>query len=145
MKVTVQFEHTPEGAQGWLGETKTNQPTQVDVFFTVRRQQTPVGYLLAEVKLTESKFGSCRGAVKSTEKRPGNLYPDRCNNLLAVIEDSVKQCWMAGSDNGRLYWDLMKRAPFNFPTEGTCPFRYSPLSAHAESGPCNGFARKDKS
>ncbi|MGH7258043.1 MAG: PGN_0703 family putative restriction endonuclease [Nitrospiraceae bacterium] len=36
-EVTVEFEHTPEGAPGWLGETKTSQPTQVDVFFTVSR------------------------------------------------------------------------------------------------------------
>lgn len=34
-EVTVHFEHTPEQAPVWLGETR--QPTQVDVCFIVRR------------------------------------------------------------------------------------------------------------
>ncbi|MGH7258042.1 MAG: PGN_0703 family putative restriction endonuclease [Nitrospiraceae bacterium] len=89
--------------------------------------ELPIGYLLVEVKLTESKFGSCRGAMKSTLKRPGNPNHHRCDNLAKVVQDPAQQCWMAGEDNGRSYWDFMKRTatPFIFPTEGACPFRYS--------------------
>lgn len=61
--VSVFFEHTPEGTRKWLGETKTSQPTQVDVFFTVTRRKQSVGHVLVEVKYTELEFGSCRGAV----------------------------------------------------------------------------------
>ncbi len=39
--VTVEFEHTPPCAHVWLGES--GQQTQVDVFFTVQRNDIPVG------------------------------------------------------------------------------------------------------
>ncbi len=46
--VTVEFEHTPPCAHVWLGES--GQQTQVDVFFTVQKNDIPVGHLLVEVK-----------------------------------------------------------------------------------------------
>jgi len=124
-EVTVLFEHTPEDAPEWLGETK--QATQVDVFFTVKRMEKPIGFLLVEVKYTEQGFGSCRGAVKSIPTKPGNPDSKRCENLQAVLENPKKMCWMAEAENGRHYWDFMlaPSTPFNFSSETACPFRQS--------------------
>jgi len=77
--VLVEFEHTPQGADEWLGERR--QQTQVDVFFTVRRGETTVGHLLVEVKFTETEFGECRGAKPPTAKRAGNPDRSRCLDL----------------------------------------------------------------
>jgi hypothetical protein len=123
--VTVRFELTPQGAQEWLGEK--NQPTQVDVFFTVTRSGKPIGHLLVEVKFTEHEFGSCRGAVSSTPTKPGNPDSSRCLNLHAVIDNPKQMCWMAEAANGRHYWDLMlpPSAPFKFTSGSACPFRES--------------------
>ena len=122
--VTVCFEHTPEGTREWLGETKTRQPTQVDVFFTVTRKEKPIGYLLVEVKFTEPEFGSCRGAKPTKD---GNSDSSRCFNLLAVLENPQNMCWMAEAVNGRHYWDFMlsPSTPFNFTCASACPFRQS--------------------
>lgn len=123
--VTVLFEHTPKDAPEWLGER--NQPTQVDVFFTVKRRERPIGYLLVEVKFTEHKFGSCRGAVPSTLTKPGNPDSSRCLNLQAVLANPKQMCWMAEPGNGRHYWDFMLSAatPFKFTSAIACPFRQS--------------------
>lgn len=125
--VTVLFEHTPEGTREWLGETTTRQPTQVDVFFTVTRRERPIGYLLIEVKFTEPEFGSCRGAAKSTPKKPGNPDSSRCLNLHAVLKSPPNMCWMAEAGNDRHYWDFMLSGatPFKFPSAMACPFRHS--------------------
>lgn len=124
--VNVLFEHTPENAPEWLGET--GQPTQIDVFFTIQRFKKPIGYLLIEVKFTEQEFGSCRGAVESTPTQPGNPDSARCLSLQAVLANPKEICWMANEDeNGRHYWEYMQppNAPFNFPVSGPCPFRQS--------------------
>jgi hypothetical protein len=125
--VTVIFEHTPEGTREWLGETKTRQPTQVDVFFTVTRRERPIGYLLIEVKFKEPEFGSCRGAVPPKPGKDGNLDSSRCLNLQAVLESPKTMCWMAEADNGRHYWDFMLSVatPFTFTSAMACPFRQS--------------------
>jgi len=124
-KVTVLFEHTPKDAPVWLGEK--NQPTQVDVFFTVKRMEKPIGHLLVEIKFTEHEFGSCRGAIPSTPTKPGNPDSSRCLNLHAVLDNPKQMCWMADADNGRHYWDFMlpPSASFKFTSESTCPFRQS--------------------
>ena len=57
--VTVSFEHTPEGAPEWLGES--DKPTQVDVFFEITRAEQRMGCVLVEVKYSETGFGECRG------------------------------------------------------------------------------------
>jgi hypothetical protein len=126
-EVTVIFEHTPGGTREWLGETKTRQPTQVDVFFTVTRRKTPIGHLLVEVKLTEPEFGSCRGAVPAKPAKSGNLDSSRCLNLQTVLENPKKMCWMAEPENGRHYWDFMcsPSNPFKLTSESACPFRQS--------------------
>lgn len=127
-EVAVCFEQIPSGAQAWLGELKTQQPTQVDVFFSIERFGKPVGHLLVEVKLTETKFGSCRGGTQSTPSQSrGNPDPDRCRNLKAVMADPVQFCWMAGKDNDRLYWKYMLNPEFsfNFTRWSECPFRQS--------------------
>ncbi|MBI5315571.1 MAG: hypothetical protein HZB34_06335 [Nitrospirae bacterium] len=123
--VTVRFEHTPQGAPEWLGEKE--QPTQVDVFFTVTRGEKPIGYLLVEVKFTEHEFGSCRGAVPQKPGNNGNVDSSRCLNLQAVLKSPKTMCWMAEADNGRHYWDFMLSAatPFTFTSTMACPFRQS--------------------
>jgi hypothetical protein len=123
--VTVCFEHTPEGTREWLGEAQ--QPTQVDVFFTVTRREKPIGYLLVEVKFTEDEFGSCRGAVPPKPGTDGNLDSSRCLNLQAVLNSPKTMCWMAEPGNGRHYWDFMLSAatPFKFTSVMACPFRQS--------------------
>jgi hypothetical protein len=125
--VTVCFEHTPEGTREWLGEIKTRQPTQVDVFFTVTRREKPIGYLLVEVKFTEDEFGSCRGAVPPKPGKDGNLDSSRCLNFQAVFKSPKTMCWMAEPGNGRHYWDFMLSAatPFKFASVIACPFRQS--------------------
>jgi len=127
--VTVRFEHTPQNAPEWLGEK--SQPTQVDVFFTVTRMERPMGYLLVEVKFTESEFGSCRGAVPSTltksGTKSGNPDSSRCLKFQDVLANPKQMCWMAEADNGRHYWDFMLSAatPFAFASVVACPFRES--------------------
>ena len=123
--VTICFEHTPQDAPEWLGETK--QPTQVDVFFTVTRREKPIGHLLVEVKFTETEFGSCRGAVPMTPGNTSNPDSSRCLNLQAVLANPKQMCWMAEADNGRHYWDFMLSASthFKFTSEMACPFRKS--------------------
>ncbi len=127
VEVSVLFEHTPEGTRKWLGETKTRQPTQVDVLFSVTRRRRLMGYLLVEVKFTEPEFGSCRGAVPSTPTKPGNRDSSRCINLQSVLASPKQMCWMAEPGNGRHYWDFMLSAatPFAFTSAVACPFRQS--------------------
>lgn len=123
--VTVCFEHTPQDAPEWLGEK--DQPTQVDVFFTITRREKPIGYLLVEVKFTEPEFGSCRGAVPPKPTKPGNPDSSRCLNLQSVLENPKNMCWMAEPGNGRRYWSFLLSAatPFTFTSAMACPFRQS--------------------
>ena len=124
--VTVEFEHTPEGADEWLGERR--QQTQVDVFFTVRRSGVTFGHLLVEVKCTEAEFGPCRGFIPPTEKRPGNPDRSRCLDLGAILDATSKQCWLAEIE-GRKYWEVMKSPTSSFGLDqvvlpSPCPFRH---------------------
>lgn len=124
--VNVSFEYTPTRGPKWLGETR--QPTQIDVCFTIQRFNQFIGYLLIEVKFTESEFGSCRGAAESTPKKPGNPNPSWCLDLQSVIANPKERCWMADTkENGRRYWEYMLSpdAPFHFSTSAPCPFRHS--------------------
>ena len=135
--VTVRFEHTPQGAPEWLGEKE--QPTQVDVFFTVTRRERPVGYLLIEIKLTESEFGSCRGAVPPKSGKDGNLDSSRCLNLQAVLKSPKTMCWMAEADNGRHYWDFILSAAtlhVHFSDSLSVPSEPLPVDAEPSTGFC---------
>ncbi len=124
--VTVEFEHTPPGAREWLGER--NQQTQVDVFFSVQRNDIPVGHLLVEVKFTETKFGECRGAKPPTAERRGNPDRSRCLDLSAILENPSNQCWLVETE-GRKYWKIMKSPTSSFGLDrvalpSPCPFRH---------------------
>ncbi len=124
--VTVEFEHTPPCAHVWLGES--GQQTQVDVFFTVQRNDIPVGHLLVEVKFTETKFGECRGAKPPTAERRGNPDRSRCLDLRAILESPSIQCWLAETE-GRKYWEIMKSPTSSFGLDrvalpSPCPFRH---------------------
>ncbi len=124
--VTVEFEHTPQSAGEWLGES--GQQTQVDVFFTVQRNDIPVGHLLVEVKFTETKFGECRGAKPPTAERRGNPDRSRCLDLRAILENPSNQCWLVEIE-GRKYWEIMKSPTSSFGLDrvalpSPCPFRH---------------------
>jgi len=71
------------------------QPTQIDVFFEVVREDRIRGAIGVEVKLSESEFGGCRGwnGVGGT----GPINPDRkrCLNARRVVESPETQCFMA--------------------------------------------------
>lgn len=126
--VTVEFEHTPQGADEWLGESRHRQQTQVDVFFTVLRGDTAVGHLLVEVKFTETEFGECRGAKPSTATRPGNPDRSRCVDLGAILANPPRQCWLVETE-GRRYWEIMKSPTSSFGLDrvalpSPCPFRH---------------------
>ena len=131
-KVEVAFEHTPEEARKWLGEGKDNQqPSQIDVFVTVSRSNNPVGYFLVEVKLSEPEFGSCRGWTGRDKKTKEWSNPDRtrCESLGAIRSNVRANCWMAGDENGRHYWDFIEPSNAYFDlsvlqSDAPCPFRY---------------------
>ncbi len=107
-RVQVYFEYSgPDSgfAKQALGEADI--PTQIDVavegvFGNASRLQ------FVEVKLTESHFGSCRGARASKEgdKKRANPAPERCRNLTKILEDTPRQCWLAETKHRR-YWDLI--------------------------------------
>ena len=122
--VGVHFEYsgpTKGFASEALGEAGV--PTQIDVAvegtFTngVKRLQ------FIEVKLTESHFGSCRGAKGG--KRRANPAPERCGDLARVREDTPGQCWLVQAEH-RKYWDLIDGSTgleVSADAEGGCPWR----------------------
>jgi len=125
--ISVEFEYTPQGAAKWLGER--GQPTQVDVVFIIQRDSTVIGQLLIEVKFTESKFGSCRGALPTKGKKAGNPDPSRCLNLQSILAEPANHCWMVEAE-GRKYWDIIcgqdsSLTLTSLPQTEPCPFRHS--------------------
>jgi hypothetical protein len=72
--VLVDFEITPAGSAAALGER--GQATQVDVFFQIKRSSRSYGYVLVEVKFSETSFGRCRGwASKSANPMRARCIP----------------------------------------------------------------------
>jgi len=125
--VRVEFEQTPDGTRQWLGEMG-RQPTQIDVLLTVARGGKPQGFVLVEVKLTETGFGGCRVWKPSRKDQPWTHHRARCLDLSAIIEDPVSQCWMAKTE-GRRYWDAMALQDSSIQLDqlaagSPCPFRY---------------------
>jgi hypothetical protein len=119
--VTVDFEFTPTGSAGWLGER--GQATQVDVYFQINRGDRCYGHVLVEVKFSEVSFGCCRGW------KPKSANPDRtrCLDVSAILSSPDTKCWLAESE-GRQYWEIMSRATSSIrksaiQLEGACPFR----------------------
>lgn len=124
--VHVHFEHSPDGAAGWLGER--GQGTQVDVFLEVRRADRPVGFVLIEVKFTETGFGACRGWNGKRGKEWTNLRRERCEDALALAEAPQTQCWLSESE-GRRYWAMLAEPSSAIRIDqvrqaGACPFRH---------------------
>jgi len=124
--VGIRFEHTPLGAPEWLGER--GQPTQVDVFLEVARGTKPVGYVLVEVKFTESEFGGCRGWNGRRDGATLNTKPKRCLDVASVLDDPAHTCWLA-EEHGRTYWTLMTKPDSTLKTDQirraqACPFRH---------------------
>lgn len=123
-KITVELEYSPTQARGWLGER--GQQTQVDVAFLVRRGGGTVGFLLIEVKLSETTFGTCRGSKPIDRNGRGNPNPERCRDLSGILLSPDKTCWLAATE-GRRYWTYMMspQSSFNFSeleSAAACPF-----------------------
>jgi hypothetical protein len=126
--VHVHFEYS--GSEGTLAKHALGEgdiPTQIDVAVeavfghNVRRLQ------FIEVKLTESHFGSCRGARagKPGAKKRTNPAPQRCRNLIRVLEDTAGQCWLVEAEHRR-YWELINgKAGFAILADerGGCPWQ----------------------
>ncbi len=122
--IELVLEFTPDGARHWLGER--DHPTQVDAALVIRRDRRPSGYLLIEVKLGESAFGSCSGVNGLATGVRGNPRPERCLHLASILGDPARQCWLTESE-GRRYWEHMLSAGSSFrfdhlPADDACPF-----------------------
>lgn len=127
--VSVSFEYSTRETANWLGERTNGQGTQVDVFFSVLDEASqPIGHVLVEVKLSETEFGSCRGAKPLSPQRSGNPNSERCLNFGGVLAASAEQCWLVETE-GRRYWERMADdtssfAFANVPSDAACPFRH---------------------
>jgi hypothetical protein len=124
--IRVTFEHSPPGIASVLGER--GQPTQIDVFFEVVREEHLVGCVGVEVKLSETEFGCCRGYAGRRDGRPVNPQRDRCLSLRSVLESPETQCYMAEVE-GRKYWGQLTSAGSSMqldriPEDNPCPFRH---------------------
>lgn len=124
--VKVYFEHTPDGAPGWLGES--GQPTQVDVFFEITRGERQVGFVLVEVKYSEPAFGGCRGWNGKRERKWSNPERARCENAAGVVTSPETQCWLAETQ-GRQYWKMLSQSSSSLRIQQigqskACPFRH---------------------
>jgi hypothetical protein len=124
--VVVRFEHSPSGVPERLGER--GQPTQMDVFFEVVREGRIRGAIGIEVKLSESKFGGCRGWNGIRKTRPINPNRERCLDARRVLESPEAQCYMA-EEEGRRYWNEMSAVGGSFDLDRLaqqvhCPFRH---------------------
>jgi hypothetical protein len=97
--VYSRFEHTPEGAAEWLGES--GQPTQADVFFEVRRADRPIGFVVVEVKFTEAGFGACRGWNGKKRKVWTNPNREHCLDAVALIAAPQTNCRLSKVEKRR--------------------------------------------
>lgn len=125
-EVKTRFEYTPEGARSWLGER--GQPTQVDVCFEVSKNTELVGFVLVEVKFTESEFGSCRGWGGKKNGQWTNPDRSRCLNVHEIIKSPSTECWLTQTE-GRKYWELLELdssslKPGRSTLGAPCPFRH---------------------
>lgn len=133
-EVTTCFEWSPDEVRIWLGEGK--QPTQVDVCLQVQRRDEIVGYVMVEVKFTESEFGSCRGwngRIPKARRKDGqsswqNPNRTRCEVVDTILAVPSEQCWLAQTEH-RAYWALIDKPdstirPEKFEKGAACPFRH---------------------
>jgi hypothetical protein len=130
--VSVELEYSPAQAREWLGER--GHQTQVDAAFAIYRGGKAVAYLLIEVKLSETTFGTCRGAKSRNKNGRGNPDPGRCRDLAGILAAPDENCWLAETE-GRRYWNYMMspQSPFDFSAlddGAACPFAgglYQPM------------------
>lgn len=124
--VAICFEHTPPDGPEWLGESK--QATQVDVFFQIKRENQPLGFVLVEVKFTETGFGSCRGWNGSPKTTRSNPDRGRCLDAQKIVASPEALCWIAEVEQRR-YWESMSHQSSSLriaevARAGACPFRH---------------------
>lgn len=84
---------SPSKLLGEAGGTRGSGQTSPDVAFIVNGGS---GIVLTESKLAEHSFYACSARTRnSTDRRPGNPEPSRCDNALAVLANHVSQCHQA--------------------------------------------------
>ncbi len=124
-RVELHFEYSGpdrDFAKRWLGEAGI--PTQIDVVAEGIFSEDVRHLQFIEVKLSESEFGSCRGAKRG--KKAPNPAPDRCRDLSRIIENPSAQCWLAEAE-GRRYWQIIDNATSGLEAKadkvGGCPWQ----------------------
>jgi len=124
ISVEVALEFAPEQTGEWLGEA--GQTTQVDACFIVSRGNTQIGFVLVEVKLAETSFGTCRGAKPANKNGSGNPDPSRCKDFGQIHRSPQTDCWMVARHRRR-YWDWLGDTEWfdlsHVPDAEGCPFR----------------------
>ena len=122
--VNVCLEFAPAETGKWLGEK--GQTTQVDACFIVSRGGAQIGFVLVEVKLAETGFGTCRGANPAGKNGSGNPNPERCKDFGLVHSSPQTDCWMV-TQHGRRYWEWLGDKQWfdlkHVPDTDGCPFR----------------------
>ena len=84
---------SPEKLLGEAGGSRGSGQTSPDVAFIVNGGS---GIVLTESKLAEHSFYECSARTrKSTDRRPGNPDPSRCENAQAVLANPASQCHQA--------------------------------------------------
>lgn len=120
----VCLEFAPAETGKWLGEA--GQTTQVDACFIVSRGEAQIGFVLVEVKLAETGFGTCRGAKPADKNGSGNPDPSRCKDFGQVRRSPQTDCWMVARHRRR-YWDWLGDTDWfdlnHVPDAEGCPFR----------------------
>jgi hypothetical protein len=117
--IEVDFEFCdPQISRDRLGEQ--GQPTQVDVLLTAKRAEKICGFVLVEVKYTESEFGHCRGSEPSHNTKYG-----LCSDIAAIVRNPKAQCWLTREEEKRRYWEFLLNPPTGavMPDHGPCPFK----------------------
>jgi len=124
ISVEICLEFAPAETAKWLGEK--GQTTQVDACFIVSRSRAQIGFVLVEVKLAETGFGTCRGAKPADRNGSGNPDPNRCKDFGQVRRSPETYCWMV-TRHGRRYWEWLSDAEWfdlgHVPDTDGCPFR----------------------
>lgn len=93
----------PAKLLGEAGGSRGSGQTSPDVAFIVNGGR---GIVLTESKLAEHSFYECSARTrKSTDRRPGNPDPSRCEDALSVLANFSSQCHQAAW--GRKYFERL--------------------------------------
>ncbi|MBI4889134.1 MAG: hypothetical protein HY821_00825 [Acidobacteria bacterium] len=129
-RVELQVEAAIPGAGKWLGEEGIG--TSPDFLIRVEGRGGRMGYVLGEVKLTESEFGGCRGWFDERHPPSRNEERERCMDARRIARNPTGECYMARRF-GRRYWEHVDLARVSELAE-PCPFReglYQLMRNHA--------------